>query len=58
MKGKAKGKTKNLAALHAPKNPAKVRHSRDHVGGWPKLKSPRVGGKRGQKKIAKKIRKA
>lgn len=43
---------KNLACLHAPKNPKKVRASMDHVGGHPKLASPRMT-KRGRKGASK-----
>lgn len=50
MKGKAK--TKNLSVLKAPKNPHKIKASMNHVGGWPKLASPRMkkGGRKGARK--------
>lgn len=52
-----RGKAKQLATLKAPKNPKKVRTSRSHIGGWPKLTSPRVK-KGGRKATSKKLRKA
>ena len=54
-----RGKAKNLAVQTAPKNPKRIRTSQSHIGGWSKLSAPRVGGgKRGSKRIAKKLRKA
>jgi len=52
-----KGKAKNLSVLKAPKNPKKIRTSRNHIGGWPKLTSPRVKktvGKSGRKRVSRK----
>ena len=51
-----KVKAKVLAVQTAPKNPKKIRTSRSHIGGWPKLTSPRVKktSKKGTKRSLRK----